>query len=435
MTLSFSDFQLLAPIQKALQAESYSEPTPIQAAAIPHLLAGRDLLGCAQTGTGKTAAFALPMLQQLDTQRRPAVPHKPRMLILAPTRELAFQIGASFQTYGKHIRFSQAVIYGGVGQNAQVRDMKRGVHLLIATPGRLLDLMNQGHIDLGQIENLVLDEADRMLDMGFLPDLKRIIKCLPKRRQSIFLSATMPPVIRRLAESLLTDHVEVVITPPSTTVAQIDQQVLFVERSDKRALLSKLLQEPGQSRTLVFTRTKRGADLVARQLNQSGVKTDAIHGGKSQNARERILRSFKAGHLRVLVATDLAARGIDIDGISHVINYDIPVEAESYVHRIGRTGRAGALGIALTFCDSSERSTLRAIEKLIGRSITVRADHPYHSTVVEKPSQPRQAQGGKSRWNSRPAGRRTSSGSTSKPAASRPASRRPVAAGSSARKK
>jgi ATP-dependent RNA helicase RhlE len=394
MTIRFSDFQLIEPLLQAVEAEGYTTPTPIQAQAIPPILAGRDLLGCAQTGTGKTAAFALPILHRMDTSRRPAVPGAPRVLVLCPTRELAAQIGASFQTYGQHLRFRQAVIFGGVGQQPQVRALDRGVHVLIATPGRLLDLMDQGHVRLNGLDTFVLDEADRMLDMGFLPDLQRILARLPRQRQSLFFSATLPERIVQLAEELLTAPVQVTVTPSASTVDVIDQRVLFVEQTNKRVLLRDVLDQAEVGRALVFTRTKRRADQVAQQLNRQGIRAEAIHSSKSQTTRQRLLHGFRSGSLRVLVATDLASRGIDVEGITHVINYDMPWEPESYVHRIGRTGRAGALGIALSFCDASERSCLRAIEKLIRRSISVHRDHAYHApAAAERPKPPKRPGG------------------------------------------
>ncbi len=390
--MSFVELGLVEPLLRAIAAEGYTTPTPIQAQAIPHVLAGRDLLGCARTGTGKTAAFALPILQQLDANRRHATPGIPRVLVLSPTRELAAQIADSFTTYGRNIRFRQAVVYGGVNQNPQVRAMSRGVHVLVATPGRLLDLMNQGHIRLDALEVFVLDEADRMLDMGFMPDLKRIISKLPKKRQSLFFSATMPPAIASLAHALLNDPVKVSVTPPATTVEAIEQRVMFVPKADKQALLHNVLGEAACQRALVFTRTKHGADRVARQLHKQGLVADAIHGDKSQSARQRTLLRFRNGDLPVLVATDLAARGIDVDGITHVINFDLPQEPEAYVHRIGRTGRAGASGIAVSFCDSSERSTLRAIERLVRKTIQVDTAHEFHSqggsAAPARPSSP-----------------------------------------------
>ncbi len=399
---SFSDLQLAEPIQRAIQAQKYSTPTPIQAQAIPHLLDGRDLLGCAQTGTGKTAAFALPMLHHLETQRRRAVSGKPRMLVLSPTRELAVQIGNSFRTYGRHVRYRQTLVYGGVGQAGQVRALNQGAHLVIATPGRLLDLMNQRKIHLDQLEVFTLDEADRMLDMGFLPDLKRIIACLPKNRQSLFFTATLSAQIAKLSMSLLREPVQVDLAPKTLTVEKIEQRVLFVQQSDKQQLLLHLLEKANSNRALVFTRTKRGADRVARQLNQSGFQADAIHGNKSQSARERTLNGFRRGRFEVLVATDVAARGIDVDGITHVINYDMPCEPENYVHRIGRTARGGAGGIALSFCDAGERSSLRAIEKLIHSTIRSQDDHPFHvdsrRSARQKDCHTEQGAGGSKRW-------------------------------------
>ncbi len=364
--MTFAELPLSPALQRAIAEEKYVTPTPIQAAAIPHILDGRDLLGCAQTGTGKTAAFALPLLHRLDAVRKPAAPTAPRALVLAPTRELAGQIGDSVRTYGRHLALRHTVIYGGVGQHPQVKALDRGVHLLVATPGRLLDLMQQRHLSLHHVEFLVLDEADRMLDMGFLPDLRRIVAALPRERQSLFFSATMPPAVAQLASTLLRDPVRVEVTPPSTTVERIEQNVMLVGSSEKRSKLRELLDDAALFQVLVFTRTKRRANDVARQLSASGVRADAIHGNKSQNARQRALQQFRSGRLRVLVATDVAARGLDVDGISHVINYDLPVEPESYVHRIGRTGRAGASGIAISFCEPAERNHLRQIERLIG---------------------------------------------------------------------
>ena len=368
-TSLFSELNLAEPLQRAIRAEDYSTPTPIQAQAIPHLLLGRDLLGSAQTGTGKTAAFALPILHGLETKRRPAAAGAPSTLVLSPTRELAIQIGQSFQTYGQFVRFRQAVIYGGVHQNSQVRALKRGAHVVVATPGRLIDLMEQGHIRLDRLETFVLDEADRMLDMGFLPALKRIISELPAERQSMFFSATLPPKITQLARHLLRDPVAVDVTPKSKRIDQIEQRVMFVEHGGKRALLNEILKDRDVERALVFTRTKRMANTVAEKLMQSGIKATAIHGNKSQAARQRALEAFRSNHVRVLVATDVAARGIDIDGITHVVNFDMPMEPESYIHRIGRTGRAGAEGIALSFCSDGERGELRAIERLVGRKL------------------------------------------------------------------
>jgi len=376
---AFSELQLIDPIRRSLQAESYTTPTPIQAQAIPHLLAGRDLLGCAQTGTGKTAAFALPLLQRLAADNARNGRRAIRALVLAPTRELATQIADSFGTYGRHLNLTHAVIFGGVGQGPQVRALSRGVDIVVATPGRLLDLMGQGHVRFDGLQFLVLDEADRMLDMGFIHDIRRILTKLPVRRQTALFSATMPPEIAALAKSLLSDPVHVSVTPVSSTVELVDQRVLFVERGDKAALLGEVLKDPAITRVLVFTRTKHGANRVATQLHRSSIAADAIHGNKSQGARERAIEDFRRGRTRVLVATDIAARGIDIDGVSHVINFDLPTPPESYVHRIGRTARAGASGIALSFCAGEERVQLRDIEKLIARRLSVVADHPYAS--------------------------------------------------------
>jgi ATP-dependent RNA helicase RhlE len=375
---SFAELDLIEPIQRAVRAENYTTPTPIQAQAIPHLLAGRDLLGVAQTGTGKTAAFALPMLQRLGAAtKHPAGPRGTRSLILTPTRELAIQIADSFRTYGRHLGLRQAVVYGGVGQKPQVDALSRGVDILVATPGRLLDLMNQGFLRLDGLEIFVLDEADRMLDMGFIHDIRKVIAKLPKERQTLFFSATMPPDIARLASSILRDPVEVAVTPVASTVERIDQRVLFVDRANKRALLAELLKDRAIDRVLVFSRTKHGANKVAEDLAKRHIGAEAIHGNKSQSARQKALENFRAGKIRVLVATDIAARGIDIDGITHVINFDLPNVPESYVHRIGRTARAGADGIAISFCDSEERAFLRDIEKLIKQRVPVVSDHAF----------------------------------------------------------
>jgi ATP-dependent RNA helicase RhlE len=387
---TFSELELIDPLHRALADEAYTTPTPIQAQTIPAALDGRDVLGCAQTGTGKTAAFALPILNRLGTSGRRAEPNRPQALILAPTRELAIQIGASFATYGKHLKLRQSLVYGGVSQVNQVRSLDRGAHILVATPGRLLDLMNQGYIDLSRLEVFVLDEADRMLDMGFLPDLKKIIAALPQKRQSLFFSATMPPKIVELSQRLLTDPVSVNVTPKSTSVKRIQQQVLFVDRSEKQEILRQLLALDDVERAIVFTRTKRGANVVAEKLLRAGITAVAIHGNKSQNARQRALESFRKQEVRVLVATDVAARGIDIDGITHVVNFDMPVEAESYVHRIGRTGRAGADGIALSFCTSEEYDELLAIEKLIDMPLASANERP----PMKASGLPRQLGGG-----------------------------------------
>ncbi|MBI3451561.1 MAG: DEAD/DEAH box helicase [Rhodospirillales bacterium] len=406
--VTFADLALIEPIQRALRTEKYVTPTPIQVQAIPHLLAGRDLLGCAQTGTGKTAAFALPILQRLAGQRRPAAPRGCRTLILTPTRELATQIGESFRTYGRHLGMSQAVIFGGVGQNPQVHALARGVDILIACPGRLLDLMQQGHVRLGGLEVFVLDEADRMLDMGFIHDVRKIVATLPPRRQTLLFSATMPGDIARLADSILADPVKVAVAPIASTAEKIDQWVLFVGKSDKRALLAEVLKDRSIARALVFTRTKHGANKVVEQLGRIQVPADAIHGNKSQGARERALDNFRRGRIRILVATDIAARGIDIDGITHVINYDLPNVPESYVHRIGRTARAGASGVAISFCDGEERAYLRDIEKLIRRNLPVVDSHPFHAAAAsttangnDRPAAPPHRQQGRHRHRRR----------------------------------
>lgn len=366
---TFESLNLIHPLQKALRHEGYEIPTAIQAETIPPALAGRDILGCAQTGTGKTAAFALPILNALAEQDSRPYPKQPQALVLAPTRELAIQIGDSFQAYGRHTRVRQAIVFGGVSQHRQVESLKSGVHLVVATPGRLLDLMSQGHIDLSHLEYFVLDEADRMMDMGFLPDLKRIIRCLPDQRQSLFFSATLPPDIVDLSQRLLADPVTVNVTPKRRSVATIRQDVLLVQKPEKFPLLEKILLDDKVDQAIVFTRTKRAANLLERKLNDRGFSAAAIHGNKSQNSRQRVLQSYRDNRLQILVATDLAARGIDVDGVTHVINYDVPNEPESYVHRIGRTGRAGAHGSAVTFVTPDQRKELQAIERLIGKKL------------------------------------------------------------------
>ena len=377
-TVTFKQLNLIEPVQRAVLEAGYTHPTPIQEAAIPSLLKGRDLLGCAQTGTGKTAAFALPIIQRLARERKPYTPRCPRVLVLTPTRELAAQIDESFKVYGKHLGLKRAVVFGGVGQYPQVKALSRGVDVLVATPGRLLDLMNQKHLRLDRVEVFVLDEADRMLDMGFIHDIRKVIAALPGKRQSLFFSATMPPEIVRLAGSMVTDPVKVSVTPSATTVQRIDQKVMFVSKKDKRELLEHVLKNTDVSRALVFTRTKHGANKVVRQMEKARVRADAIHGNKSQTSRTRALEDFRRGKIRVLVATDIAARGIDVDGISHVINYDLPNIPESYVHRIGRTARAGADGIAISFCDKDEAAYLTDIQKLINMKVPVSEDHPWH---------------------------------------------------------
>ncbi len=373
--MTFDSLNLIEPILRALQTEGYTTPTPIQQQAIPIVLEGKDLLGCAQTGTGKTAAFSIPLLQLLYQRKTPNKNIK--ALILTPTRELAIQIDESIAAYGKHTGLTHAVIFGGVSQFAQTQALKRGVDILIATPGRLLDLMQQGYVSLQQLQFFVLDEADRMLDMGFIHDVKKVIAKLPAKRQTLFFSATMPPEIAGLANSILHQPQKVEVTPVSSTVEKIEQSVYFVEKQDKRALLHHLLADQNIKTVLVFTRTKHGADKVVKDLQRSNIGAAAIHGNKSQNARQRALTDFKNGALRVLVATDIAARGIDVDQLSHVINYELPDVPETYVHRIGRTGRAGASGIAISFCDAEEKVNLKDIQKLISIQIPHVNDHPY----------------------------------------------------------
>jgi ATP-dependent RNA helicase RhlE len=376
--MTFQELNLIEPIKKALTEEGYTTPTPIQAKAIPLILQHRDLLGCAQTGTGKTAAFAIPMLQILEEKPKNKNEKGPiRALILTPTRELAIQIGESFAAYGRFTNISHTVIFGGVGQKPQTDALRRGVDILIATPGRLLDLINQGFVHLKQLEIFVLDEADRMLDMGFVHDVKKILKLLPAKRQSLFFSATMPPVIMTLADTILSNPAKVEVTPVSSTADTIKQSVYFVDKSDKNNLLLHILKDDTIATALVFTRTKHGADKVVKVLRKAGVTSEAIHGNKSQNARQNALKNFKSQTTRVLVATDIAARGIDVDDLTHVINYEIPNIPETYVHRIGRTGRAGAKGTAFSFCDVDEKGYLKDIHKLIDKNIPVTKDHPY----------------------------------------------------------
>ncbi len=380
MTLStFDGFGLAEPLRRALKAENHLTPTPIQAQAIPHLMQGKDLLGIAQTGTGKTAAFALPILHRLAAERRPRVAGRPHALILAPTRELACQIDERFRAYGRGLGLKSAVILGGVGQGKQVQALRAGVDILIATPGRLLDLHSQRHVSLAEVTVLVLDEADRMLDMGFIRDVRKIVAACRKERQTLLFSATMPSDIAKLAAEILRDPVRVEVTPAKVTADRIEQRVYFVPAQAKRTLLTELLADPAMDRVLVFTRTKRGADRVCRTLQQAGVATEALHGNKAQNARVRALEAFRSGRVRILVATDIAARGIDVVGISHVINYELPNEPESYVHRIGRTARAGAGGSAIAFCDPSERPYLQAIERLMRASVPVAPHRLSHA--------------------------------------------------------
>ncbi len=375
--MTFNELNIISPILKALETEGYKTPTPIQEQAIPILLKGKDLLGCAQTGTGKTAAFAIPILQLLDAQHAERSHRHIKVLILTPTRELAIQIAESFAAYGRNLRLKHTVVFGGVPQGAQVQALQRGVDILVATPGRLLDLMSQGYISLKDLSIFVLDEADRMLDMGFIHDVKRVITKLPVKRQTLFFSATMPPEIQKLANTILVNPEKVEVTPVSTTAETVTQSVYFVDKKDKKELLTFVLKNPAITRALVFTRTKHGADKVVKDLHKANITAEAIHGNKSQNARQRALGNFKDGRIRVLVATDIAARGIDVDSLSHVINYEIPEVPETYVHRIGRTGRAGASGIAITFCDEEERQDFRNIQKLTGQIIPVVEGHPY----------------------------------------------------------
>ncbi|MBK8846650.1 MAG: DEAD/DEAH box helicase [Bacteroidetes bacterium] len=375
--MHFNSLGIIEPILKAIEKEGYTTPTPIQKQAIPIVLQGTDLLGCAQTGTGKTAAFAIPILQLLSAVQTNDKKLKIRSLIVTPTRELAIQINESFKAYGRHTRLRSTVVFGGVAQGPQTNALLHGVDILIATPGRLLDLMNQGYISLRDIEIFVLDEADRMLDMGFIHDVRKLIAVLPTKRQSLFFSATMPPEIVKLASSILHHPKKVEVTPESTTAETVQQYIYFVDKGNKNSLLIDVLKDTKIKTALVFTRTKHGADKVVKVLEKYHIKAEAIHGNKAQNARQRALSNFKAQTTRVLVATDIAARGIDVDDLQYVINYEMPNVAETYVHRIGRTGRAGASGTAFSFCDAEEKAYLRDIERLITKRIPVIADHAY----------------------------------------------------------
>ena len=393
--MKFEDLNICAPILRAIKTEGYITPTPIQEQAIPVILEGRDLVGCAQTGTGKTAAFAMPILQRLYNQQEVhsgKVPRTIKSLILTPTRELAVQIGESLEAYGRHTGLKYAIIYGGVSQQPQTNALRTGIDILVATPGRLLDLIGQGFIKLGFVEVFVLDEADRMLDMGFSHDVKKIIKMLPQKRQTLLFSATMPPEITKLVDSITVEPVRIAVTPVSSPVEAIEQSVYFVEKKEKKYLLAHLLKDKSVASALVFARTKHGADKITRDLVKAGIQAKAIHGDKSQTARQQALNSFKAKQTRVLVATDIAARGIDVEELSHVINYDLPNIPETYVHRIGRTGRAGLGGVALSFCDAEEKDYLKDIQKLISRKIPVVEDHPYlpgmHPAADIKPQRP-----------------------------------------------
>jgi ATP-dependent RNA helicase RhlE len=408
---NFESMNLLAPLMRSLADLKYTTPTPVQAQIIPFAIAGRDILACAQTGTGKTAAFALPILDYLGRDRPQRTPKCPTALVLAPTRELAIQIAASFRSYGQYLRFSLALVYGGVGQQGQVKAMKPGVDVLVSTPGRLLDLLQQHHIDLGNVKVLVLDEADRMLDMGFLPDLRRIIAKLPWRRQSLFFSATLPASILDLANRLLIKPLQTNISPTATDVGQIRQSIRLVEQDKKFSMLHRLITGQTVKRTIVFTRTKRGANKIAQKLEKVGVRSTAIHGNKSQGARQRALENFRHDRVAVLIATDVAARGIHIANVSHVINYDMPLDPESYIHRIGRTGRAGAKGVAISLCAPDERGELRAIERLIGRRLDVEGPEKSVgrnscSSVASSVAMTKQAQSNYSNTGSRPSKRK-----------------------------
>ena len=394
--MTFEDLELILPIQKALKLQGYDKPTPIQAQAIPLLLQENDLLGCAQTGTGKTAAFAIPIIQLMHLNTEPTKGlRKIKALIVTPTRELAIQIGESFADYGKFLHLKHTVIFGGVGQKAQTDILQKGVDILIATPGRLLDLINQRFITLKDVEYFVLDEADRMLDMGFIHDVNKLIALLPKKRQSLFFSATMPPAITKLANAILNNPKRVEVTPVSSTADTINQFLYYVDKQNKSDLLLHLLNDKAIKTALVFTRTKHGADKVVKTLAKESIKSAAIHGNKSQNARQNALESFKNQSIRVLVATDIAARGIDIDELAHVINFEMPNVAETYVHRIGRTGRAGANGTALSFCDAEEKEYLKDIHKLINKNIPVVEDHPFPFKGIIPEKKPKDFRGGR----------------------------------------
>lgn len=399
--MKFSDFRLIEPIYRAIQAEGYDTPTPIQSEAIPHVLAGRDVLGSAQTGTGKTAAFALPVLHRIEEFRRTNKTNRlPRCLVLAPTRELAQQIADSFKTYGRFLKLPHVVIYGGVNQRPQVNALRNGAAIIIATPGRLMDLMNQGHVNLQGIDCLILDEADRMLDMGFLPDIRKITAKVPSERQTLLFSATMPNAIKQLADSLQKDAIRIALAPKQPTADGISQAVYFVKQAQKSELLSHLISHHGINRAIVFTRTKHRADKVMMHLKNSGLPTEVIHGNKTQHARQRSLDRFRSGKASILVATDIAARGIDVDGVTHVINYDITNDPENHVHRIGRTARAGAQGAAFSFCDHEEQGLLRAIQRSHSNEIEICQDHPELTFTPSKASASG-GQGGQGRGKNR----------------------------------
>ena len=388
-------FRLLTPpLQRAVATEGYTVPTPIQEQCIPHQIEGRDILGCAQTGTGKTAAFTLPMLQRLSASAVPLRRGEPRALILAPTRELAAQIGDSIEAYGRFLRLRHTVIFGGVSQFHQVKALERGIDILVATPGRLLDLMGQGYIRLHKVEVFVLDEVDRMLDMGFIHDIRKVLLNIPAQRQTLFFSATLPASITELADSLVRNPVRVSIAPEQPTVERIEQKVLFVGKGDKDALLTSVLLDASYDKAIIFTQMKHVANRVVKKLSDVGIESEAIHGNKSQGARTKALDGFRSGRFRVLVATDVAARGLDVDDVSHIINYDLPVEAETYVHRIGRTARAGASGDAISLCTAEDRAYLREIEKLLGKPVPAELEHPWHCDEARYSTLPPPPQGG-----------------------------------------
>jgi ATP-dependent RNA helicase RhlE len=369
--VTFESLQLIEPILKSIAKNGYTQPTPIQQQAIPHILQGRDLLGIAQTGTGKTAAFSLPLLQNIVSNTRKMAPTQVRVLVLAPTRELAIQVHESFRSYGSHLRLRFALAFGGVSHGPQIQALKYGADVLVATPGRLLDLLNQGYVSLAGVDTFVLDEADRMLDMGFIHDIKKVIAALPKKRHNLLFSASMAPETDKLVNSILVNPMKVAVTPPSSTVELIQQSVVFVDRAQKRNLLVHLFGSQDLKRVIIFTRTKHIANRVSDFLVTNGIPAKAIHGNKSQNARQNALNEFKSGQLRALIATDIAARGIDVDDVTHVVNFELPNEPETYVHRIGRTARAGTSGVAISFCDSEERAYLKQIERVIKKTIPV----------------------------------------------------------------
>lgn len=379
---TFAELNLIEPLLKSVAQSGYTQPTPIQTKVIPHLLEGKDLLGIAQTGTGKTAAFSLPLLQFIAQNPKRRTPTQVRVLVLAPTRELAIQVHESFQTYGGALRVKLALAFGGVGQLPQINSLRDGADVLVATPGRLLDLLGQGYLSLAGVEAFVLDEADRMLDMGFIHDIRKILAVLPKKRHNLLFSASMAPEMEKLAHSILVNPVKVAVTPPSSTAELINQRVMFVDKAQKRELLAHLFADKEFKRVIIFTRTKHGANRVAEYLEEIGVSARAIHGNKSQSARQNALNEFKSGRLRALIATDIAARGIDVDNISHVINFELPNEPETYVHRIGRTARAGTSGVAISFCEAEEISYLRQIQKVINKSIPVDDSQPFHSIAA-----------------------------------------------------